>query len=110
MTNTWTDKDAGAIQCNRFNRAADYYIKPVAATATQAVTGDTTAVVSVNHQMGGIEIRFSNKPGASVIERLHGERFRYSTSHSDPRWYKRNGPGVLDWATSCFCPVQIATA
>ena len=56
------------------------------------------AVVTLNQEKNGIEIRFENKPESSVIEALKAHDFRWSSKQH--MWYAKQDSSRLSFAAS----------
>ncbi len=52
--------------------------------------------ISENTEKGGVEIRFAAKPAASVLDRLKGHGWRWSSFSRC--WWQKKRPGVLEFA------------
>jgi len=62
------------------------------------------AIVTENHEKGGIEIRFHTKPSADVINSLKVNRFHWSRFNSC--WYSKCTPQTIEFADSLVSDKQ----
>jgi hypothetical protein len=83
----------------------DFEIVKLTTTAplvNAAVAGPSVTVAGItvthNTEHDGIEIHFPTKPDQSVIDALKAQAFRWSMRNRC--WYKKNRPGVREWAES----------
>ena len=54
--------------------------------------------LTMNPQLHGVELRFDSKPSAAVRELLRENRFRFSASGGDKRWYAKDAPANVAFA------------
>jgi len=71
---------------------------PIMATSTTSTWQDITIKAS---DLGGIEIRFGEKPPSYISDHMSkNSPFRFTKSNDDPRWWVKQSPEAIEWATA----------
>jgi hypothetical protein len=81
--------------------ARSFYVKPAAFAAMVATLEGISspgALMRLNAEKNGVEIVFSTKPAAKVLERIKGAGFRWSRFSSC--WYAKQSPENIAFAQS----------
>jgi hypothetical protein len=60
-----------------------------------------TVTLTLNEELEGIELRFPGTPDAPVRALMKERKWRFNADKwKDPRWYIKNTPEELEWATN----------